>query len=228
MLRAAGAAVEVGVERVTIAPIERLALDEVAVPGDLSSAAFFIAAAALVGGSELTIAECGLNPTRTGLLDVMERMGASVERGAERQAGGEPLGDLTVRSAPLRATTVEPDEVPLLIDELPLVALLGVFADGTTAVRGAGELRKKESDRIATVTDGLRGLGASIEATSDGFEVQGTGALQGGAIDSHGDHRLAMLGAIAGIASRRGVEVRGFEAAAVSYPGFAADLALVA
>ncbi|MEX0993511.1 MAG: 3-phosphoshikimate 1-carboxyvinyltransferase [Solirubrobacterales bacterium] len=227
MLRNAGARVEVEGERVAVAPVERLVLDEVAVPGDFSSAAFFVVAATLVAGSELAITDSGLNPTRTGLLDVMVRMGANIEREDAPHDGGEAVGDLTVRSAPLRATTVEPGEVPLLIDELPLVALLGAFADGTTVVRGAEELRQKESDRIATVTDGLRGLGASIEATSDGFEVEGIGALRGGTIDSRGDHRLAMLGAVAGAASQRGVEVRGFEAAAVSYPGFAADLELV-
>jgi 3-phosphoshikimate 1-carboxyvinyltransferase len=122
-------------------------------------------------------------------------------------------------------TDVEPDEVPLAIDELPLVALLGCFAEGTTVVRGAGELRLKESDRIATVVDGLRGLGGRIEATADGFAVVGTGGLRGGVLEAHGDHRLAMLGAVAGLASREGVEVVGMEAAAVSYPGFEADLA---
>jgi 3-phosphoshikimate 1-carboxyvinyltransferase len=124
----------------------------------------------------------------------------------------------------LTGTVVEADEVPLAIDELPLVALLGCFAEGETVVRGAQELRVKESDRIATVVDGLRGLGADIEATEDGFVVRGTGGLRGGAIESHGDHRLAMLGAVAGLASREGVEVIGMEAAAVSYPGFSDDL----
>jgi 3-phosphoshikimate 1-carboxyvinyltransferase len=124
---------------------------------------------------------------------------------------------------------VEAAEVPLAIDELPLVALLGCFAEGETVVTGAAELKVKESDRIATVVDGLRGLGARIEATSDGFVVAGSPAgLRGGALDAHGDHRLAMLGAVAGLASREGVEVRGFEAAAVSYPGFADDLAALA
>jgi 3-phosphoshikimate 1-carboxyvinyltransferase len=122
-------------------------------------------------------------------------------------------------------TVVEPEEVPLAIDELPLVGLLGCFAEGTTVVRGAGELRLKETDRIAAVVDGLRGLGARIEATEDGFAVEGTGGLRGGALDARGDHRLAMLGAVAGLASREGVEVIGMEAAAVSYPGFEADLA---
>jgi 3-phosphoshikimate 1-carboxyvinyltransferase len=114
--------------------------------------------------------------------------------------------------------------VPLAIDELPLVALLGCFAEGTTIVSGAEELRHKESDRIATVVDGLRGLGAEIEAREDGFTVTGTGGLRGGRLDAHGDHRLAMLGAIAGLASREGVDVEGMESAAVSYPGFETDL----
>ena len=115
--------------------------------------------------------------------------------------------------------------MPLAIDELPLVALLGCFAEGETVVRGAAELRLKESDRIATVVDGLRGLGAEIEAAPDGFVVRGRGGLRGGSIDAHGDHRLALLGAVAGLASREGVEVVGMEAAAVSYPDFGADVA---
>ena len=119
---------------------------------------------------------------------------------------------------------VEPDEVPLAIDELPLVALLGCFAEGETVVHGAQELRLKETDRIATVVDGLSGLGAAIEATEDGFAVTGTGGLRGGGISSHGDHRLAMLGAVAGLASHEGVEVDGMEAADVSYPGFMDDM----
>ena len=155
-------------------------------------------------------------------------MGAVVV-GPLEQAGAplvaeEPVTELDVSAGPLLATTVEPDEVPLAIDELPLVALLGCFADGTTVVRGAQELRVKESDRIATVVDGLSGLGAEIEATEDGFAVTGTGELRGGTLDAHGDHRLAMLGAVAGLASREGVEVVGMEAAAVSYPGFERDL----
>jgi 3-phosphoshikimate 1-carboxyvinyltransferase len=130
-----------------------------------------------------------------------------------------------VTNAPIEATTVEPEEVPLAIDELPLVALLGCFAEGETVVAGAGELRVKESDRIASVVDGLRGLGADIEAAPDGFAVRGTGGLRGGRLDARGDHRLALLGAVAGLASEQGVEVVGMEAATVSYPGFAEDLA---
>jgi len=136
----------------------------------------------------------------------------------------EPVCELDVASGPLVATEVDAGEVPLAIDELPLVALLGCFAEGETVVRGAAELRLKETDRIATVVDGLRGLGADIEATGDGFVVRGAGGLRGGAIASHGDHRLAMLGAVAGLASREGVVVEGMDAAAVSYPTFRADV----
>jgi 3-phosphoshikimate 1-carboxyvinyltransferase len=138
---------------------------------------------------------------------------------------GEPICALEVSAGPLVATTVAADEVPMAIDELPLVALLACFAEGETVVRGAQELRVKESDRIAGVVDGLRGLGATIEATADGFVVTGGGGLRGGTIDAHGDHRMAMLGAVAGLASREGVTVTGMEVAAVSYPTFTEDLA---
>jgi 3-phosphoshikimate 1-carboxyvinyltransferase len=137
----------------------------------------------------------------------------------------EPVSDLEVIASPLEGTTVTADEVPLAIDELPLVALLGCFAEGETVVSGAQELRVKESDRITAVVEGLRGLGAQIEATQDGFVVAGGGGLRGGTIESRGDHRLAMLGAIAGLASREGVEVVGMEAARVSYPRFMVDIA---
>ena len=143
----------------------------------------------------------------------------------ERRARREPVGDLDVAHGALEGTVVEADEVPLAIDELPLVALLGCFAEGETTLRGAAELRVKESDRIAGVVDGLRGLGADIEASDDGFAVRGAGGLRGGVIDARGDHRLAMMGAIAGLASQEGVEVLGIEAAAVSYPSFVEDLA---
>jgi 3-phosphoshikimate 1-carboxyvinyltransferase len=224
MLRAAGVAVTVRDGRVTVGGERRLELGAVDVPGDFSSAAFFIAAATLVPGSELRLRGVGVNPTRTGFLRVLERMGGDVEVERRDSAGGEPAADLLVRSAHLRGTEVEPAEVPLAIDELPLVALLGAFAEGTTIVRGAEELRRKESDRVTTVVEGLRAVGARIEAAPDGFVVAGGGELAGGRIDAAGDHRIAMLGAVAGMASRTGVEVDGFEAAAVSYPTFADDL----
>jgi 3-phosphoshikimate 1-carboxyvinyltransferase len=208
---------------------EPLRLTRIRVPSDLSSAAFAIAAAVLVRGSQVIVRDVGVNWTRTGFVRILRRMGASVVGELEAPGGplgaGEPIEDLEVTHGGLRATVVEAAEVPLAIDELPLVGLLGCFADGRTEVRGAGELRLKESDRIATVVDGLRGLGGEIEATADGFVVTGTGGLRGGRLEAHGDHRLAMMGAVAGLASREGVEVLGMEAAAVSYPDFVADLA---
>jgi 3-phosphoshikimate 1-carboxyvinyltransferase len=209
--------------------VDELELGVIDVPGDLSSAAFMIAAGVLIKGSRLLIEGVGLNRTRIGILNILERMGAVVLADPERQGeeipNFEPVGDLDVAATPLVGTHVGGDEVPLAIDELPLVALLGAFADGETVVSGAQELRFKESDRIATVVDGLAGLGADIEATDDGFIVRGAETLRGGEISSHGDHRLAMLGAIAGLASEEGVTVNGMEAAAVSYPTFEADLA---
>jgi 3-phosphoshikimate 1-carboxyvinyltransferase len=178
----------------------------------------------LVDGSEVVLEEVGVNPTRTGLLTILGRMGAAIEVEDEREVGGEPVASLRVNSAPLRATEVGGAEIPLAIDELPLVALAACFAEGTTVIRDAEELRRKESDRIETVTAALRALGGEVESTADGMVIEGTGGLRGGAIDSHGDHRIAMLGAVAGLASREGVEVHGMDAAAVSYPGFEDDL----
>ena len=229
MLAAAGVRIERDGERVTVAAQDELELGALHVPGDPSSAAFHAAAAVLVPRSRIVIEGMGANWTRTGFFRILQRMGGVVVGPLEAPGTGvpteEPVCELDVCHGPLVGTVVEPEEVPLAIDELPLVALLGCFAEGETVVRGAGELRLKESDRITTVVDGLRGLGARIEATEDGFAVQGTGGLRGGVLEAHGDHRLAMLGAVAGLASRDGVEVVGMEAAAVSYPGFEADLA---
>ena len=230
MLAAAGVRILRSGARITVAPQDELELGPLHVPGDPSSAAFHAAAAALVPRSRVVVEGMGANWTRTGFFRILRRMGGVVvgpleEPGNDGVPAIEPVCELDVAAAPLVGTVVEPDEVPLAIDELPLVALLGCFAEGATEVRGAGELRLKESDRIATVVDGLRGLGARIEATADGFAVEGAGGLRGGVLEAHGDHRLAMLGAVAGLASRDGVEVIGVEAAAVSYPGFQADLA---
>ena len=235
MLLRAGAPVERealagGGFRITVGRADELELDDIVVPGDLSSAAFLIAAGVLVRDSRLLLEDVGVNWTRAGFLRILERMGAIVLGEVEAPgalSADEPIADLDVTGAPIEATVVEPDEVPLAIDELPLVALIGCFAEGETVVRGAGELRVKESDRIATVVEGLRGLGAEIEATEDGFAVRGTGRLRGGRLDAHGDHRLALLGAVAGLASEEGVEVVGMEASTVSYPDFAGDLALL-
>ena len=230
MLAAGGQTIHRNGPRITVGNSDELELEDLTIPGDPSSAAFPVTAGVLVPGSRLVVRGVGVNWTRTGFFRILERMGAIVVGDFEEPPGDdippfEPVTDLDVTAGPLVGTVVEADEVPLAIDELPLVALLGCFADGDTVVRGAQELRVKESDRIATVVEGLRGLGAQIEATEDGFAVTGGGGLRGGVLDAHGDHRLAMLGAVAGLASTEGVEVRGFEAAAVSYPGFADDVA---
>jgi 3-phosphoshikimate 1-carboxyvinyltransferase len=228
LLRAGVSIVRDG-DRIAVRGCDELELDALEIPGDLSSAAFLIAAAVLVPGSRLLLRDVGVNWTRAGFLDVLERMGAIVI--TEREPAGaplrpeEPVAELDVAAGPLRGTVVEGEEVPLVIDELPLVALLGCFAEGDTVVRGAAELRLKETDRIAAVVDGLRALGARIEGTFDGFAVQGSpDGLRGGVLDARGDHRLAMLGAVAGLASREGVEVVGMDVAAVSYPRFVEDL----
>ena len=225
MLAAAGVRIERGNGDVTVHPAERLEPEAIVVPADISSAAFFLVAALLVPGSEIVLERVGLNPTRTGLLTIIERMGARIEPAPGGEEGGEPIGNLRVLTSDLQATEIGGAEVPLAIDELPLVALAACFAEGTTTIRDAAELRRKESDRIATVTEALSALGGGVEATEDGMVVEGTGGLRGGTIDSHGDHRIAMLGAVAGLASAEGVEVHGMDAAAVSYPGFEADLA---
>jgi 3-phosphoshikimate 1-carboxyvinyltransferase len=228
MLLRAGVGVHRNGRHVTVVNADELLLDRVRVPGDPSSAAFLVTAGVLVPQSRLLISDVGVNWTRTGFMRIVRRMQGIVLGDLEDETGEligeEPVSDLDVAYGALEGTVVEPDEVPLAIDELPLVALLGCFAEGETIVRGAQELRLKESDRIAGVVEGLRGLGAEIEAIEDGFAVRGSGGLRGGTIDAEGDHRMAMMGAIAGLASREGVEVIGMEAAAVSYPSFVEDL----
>jgi 3-phosphoshikimate 1-carboxyvinyltransferase len=229
MLLRAGVGIHRNGRHVTVVNTDELLLPNLTVPGDASSAAFMLAAGVLVPRSRLLICDVGVNWTRTGFLRILRRMRGIVLGDLEEETGelvqDEPVSDLDVAHGALEATVVEPEEVPLAIDEMPLVALLGCFAEGETVVRGAQELRVKESDRIAGAVDGLRGLGAEIEATDDGFAVQGTGGLRGGRFDARGDHRLAMMGAVAGLASSEGVEVLGMEAAAVSYPQFVGDLA---
>ena len=233
MLARAGVSIHRHGRHVTVAPTDELELADVNVPGDLSSAAFVIAAGLIVPGSRLVVRDVGVNWSRAGFLRIVQRMGGIVigdleDEPVDEIPTEEPVTDLDVTAGPLIGTVVEPDEVPLAIDELPLVALLGCFAEGATIVRGAQELRVKESDRITAVVDGLRGLGARIEATDDGFVINGAGGLRGGTLDARGDHRLAMMGAVAGLASTDGVRVVGMEAAEVSYPRFTDDFATLA
>ena len=221
LLRAAGARVEAGPRSVSVWPAARLEPLSLAVPGDFSSAAPFLAAATLLPGSELVLTGVGVNPTRTGFLHVLERMGARVSLFNRRSEGGEPVADIEVSHAELVATAVEPGEVPLLVDELPLFALVASFAHGESVVRGAQELRAKETDRIESVTTSLRGLGVRIAATDDGFRVRGVPTRpKGGGMHSGGDHRIAILGAVAGLVTSRGVRIEGAEAASISFPGF--------
>lgn len=225
MLAAAGADIAREPGRVTIRPGKALHLDRVEIPADISSAAFFLVAASIIPGSRVVIDRVGVNPTRIGIIDILRRMGASIEVAELEAGGGEEMASLTVSAAPLAGTRVEGAEIPLAIDELPLVALAACFAEGETVIADAEELRRKESDRIAVVVDALAGFGAEIEARPDGMVIRGTGGLEGGRVDSHDDHRIAMLGAVAGVASRSGVTVDGMDAAAVSYPTFEQDLA---
>ena len=244
LLASAGAEIRRDGGRITVAPTERLEAGDVPVPGDFSSAAFFLVAALIVPGSGIRLREVGINRARIGLLSILSRMGVEMggahlmQGGPEgatreppaitveeiREPGPEPVAQLNVLSATLRGAEITADDVPSAIDELPLVALLGCFAEGETVVSGATELRAKESDRIAGIVEGLSALGAEIEGRPDGFAVRGTGGLRGGTLDARGDHRLAMVGAVAGLASREGVEVTGFESVEVSYPGFERDL----
>jgi 3-phosphoshikimate 1-carboxyvinyltransferase len=229
LLERAGANVRRRPQSVSVRGAERLALGEIEIPGDFSSAAPLLVAAAIVPGSDLTVHGVGVNPRRIGLLDVLERMGARVSVYDRRLLGGEPAGDVGVRASELVGATVARAEVPSLVDELPLFALAAAHARGESVVRGAEELRVKETDRIDGVVEELRRIGAHIRATPDGFRVRGVPArIRGGTFDARGDHRLAMLGAVAGVSSIEGVELRGAEAVETSFPGFFQVLAQLA
>jgi 3-phosphoshikimate 1-carboxyvinyltransferase len=219
-----------GARRVGLTPPGRLQMPaEISIPGDVSSAAFWVAAALVVPGSEVRIRDVGLNPTRSGFLDILRRMGAEVEAlGVREDRIGEPVGELVVRHSRLWGTRVGPKEVPGAVDELPLLALVGAFAGGETVVEGAGELRVKETDRISAVCEEFRKVGVEIEEREDGFAVSGGSGVRGGRASSRGDHRLAMGLAVAGLASREGVEVEEMAASSVSYPNFLQDLERIA
>jgi 3-phosphoshikimate 1-carboxyvinyltransferase len=226
LLEAAGARVGRKPREPAVWPAERLRPLRLAIPGDFSSAAPFVVAATLLAESELRLHGVGINPTRTGFLAVLERMGARIAHFNRRSAGGEPVADLEIEPAELVATEISPAEVPGLVDELPLFALAAGLARGESVVKGAQELRVKESDRLETVKDALRPLGIRIETTHDGFRVRGVPSRPkgGGVVEAAGDHRIAMLGAVAGLVSREGVELRGAESVAVSFPDFFAML----
>ncbi len=223
MLSGLGVPLRTSPGRIEVHPVSSLPGFDIEVPGDVSSAAFFLAAAA-VSGRELLVRDCGLNPTRLGILDVLRRMGAAVDAEQERTALGEPVGSIRLRPAPLSGTVVLPDEVPGLVDEIPLVAILGLAATGITEVRGAAELRTKESDRLAAIAGMVGSLGGRIELFDDGFRVEGPQQLGPGTVDPRGDHRIAMAAAAASPLLRgEAVRILGAECAAVSYPDFVGD-----
>lgn len=222
MLAALGAPVSFEAGRISIEPVSAIPPFDMRIPGDVSSAAFLITAAA-ISGRELVVRGCGLNPTRLGLLEVMRRMRASIEVSEDGWQLGEPTGRIRVSPAGLVGTTVRAEEVPDLIDEIPLLAVLGLFSSGVTEVRGAEELRHKESDRLAGIAAMAASLGGRIALFDDGFSIEGPQALRAGVVDPGGDHRIAMAAAAASAGIRDGVTVRGFECARVSYPDFAED-----
>jgi 3-phosphoshikimate 1-carboxyvinyltransferase len=220
MLQAMGAHLTVDGLAVTLHPGSPLHARDTVIPGDISSAAFLLAAALLLPGSEVVLEGVGVNPTRTGILDVLGGMGAEVVLENPREVGGEPVADLTVRRSRLRATHIGGPLIPRLIDELPLIALVATQAEGVTVVQDAAELRVKESDRIATTVAELRKLGADIEARPDGFVIRGPTPLRGAEVESHGDHRLAMTLTVAGLIARGETVVQDTECIGDSFPGF--------
>jgi 3-phosphoshikimate 1-carboxyvinyltransferase len=197
---------------------------ELSIPGDLSSAAFFLVGAAILPGSDLTVRNVGVNPTRLGILEILRDFGANVEVSDETEACGEPRATIRVRPGDRRPVTVAGPVVVRAIDELPLIAVLGSVAEGETVLSDASELRVKESDRIASIVDGLAAMGADIRPTPDGFSVRGPVELRGANVDAAGDHRIAMAFAIAGLMSEGTTSIRGWDSVAVSYPEFERDL----
>jgi 3-phosphoshikimate 1-carboxyvinyltransferase len=223
MLAAFGHAVHRSGEVVSIEACNRLRATSVEVPGDVSSAAFFLVGASIAPDSDLRIEGVGMNPTRMGVVQVLRAMGAHIDIENERSAGGEPLADLRVRAAPLHGVDIPPSLVPLTIDEFPALFVAAACADGETVLAGARELRVKESDRIAAMAEGLAVLGVDAEPRDDGMRIRG-GTLGGGRVESHGDHRIAMALAMAGLRATQPVTIADCDNVATSFPGFA-DLA---
>ena len=227
MLRAFGAQLSVGGAgntEVTITPGASLRGQEVIVPGDISSAAFWLVAAAITPGADLTVENVGLNPSRTGILDVLEQMGAQIELLNARDVAGEPVGDLRVTHGPLQAFSIGTELIPRLVDEIPVLAVAACCAEGISRVTGAEELRVKETDRLAVMARQLGAMGARIEEFADGMTIQGGVELHGAAVDSETDHRVAMSLAVAAQIARGATNLERAEAAAVSYPNFWDDL----
>ncbi len=220
MLQAFGGRLDINGNEITAYPADQLYGQQVHVPGDISSAAFFITAGLLVPNSTIILKGVGLNPTRTGILEVYKEMGGSIAIENVSTSGGEKMGDIIVNTSHLKGTVIGGQLIPRLIDEIPVIALAATQAEGTTTIKDAQELKVKESDRIATVVDILSRLGASIEATDDGMVIHGPTPLKGNAVDSFGDHRLAMMAAIAGLIARGETTISGWECVNISFPGF--------
>jgi len=220
MLKYFGARVEVDGPRVSIWGKPNLTGKTITVPGDISSAMFFIAAGITAPEAELELLNVGVNPTRTGALDVLRNMGANITLHNQREISGEPVADLKVRGSRLSGTEIGGEIIPKLIDELPVLAVVAALAEGRTVVRDAAELRHKESDRITAVVRLLTGLGADITERPDGFIIQGGRQLQGTSCESYGDHRIAMAAAVAGLSAQGTTTVKGAECVDISYPGF--------
>ncbi|MBD2083792.1 3-phosphoshikimate 1-carboxyvinyltransferase [Trichocoleus sp. ST-U3] len=222
MLKAFGAELSIDPETnsVTITGSAKLQGQPVVVPGDISSAAFWLVAGAIVPGSELCVENVGVNPTRTGILEALERMGADIQMENQRIVAGEPVADLRVRSSALKACEIAGNLIPRLIDEIPILAVAAVFAQGTTVIRDAAELRVKESDRIAVMASQLNRMGAKVTERPDGLEITGGTPLIGTDVDSHTDHRIAMSLAIAALNAEGTTTIGRAEAAAISYPDF--------
>ena len=224
MLRSFGAEISCSDTTATILPDAVLTGQKIDVPGDISSAAYFIAAALLVPNAEVLIHNVGVNPTRDGILRAAKAMNADITRLNEHQVSGEPVCDLLVRSSSLTATTVEGSLIPTLIDEIPVLAVLAAYANGTTVIRDAAELKVKESNRIETIVSNLKKMGADVEATEDGMVIYGGKPLHCAEIDPHADHRIAMAFAVAALCAQGGAEILNAECASVSYPSFYKDL----
>ena len=224
MLRYFGARISTEGTTVSICPSPRLIGQKINVPGDISSAAYFIAAALLVPGSEVLLKNVGINPTRDGMLRVCKAMGADITYISEDHSGAEPCADLLIRSSTLKGTVIEGEIIPTLIDEIPVLAVLAAFAQGTTVIRDAAELKVKESDRIAVMTDNLLRLGCDVEPTEDGMIIHGGKPLHGASIDSKKDHRIAMSFAVAALACEGEMDIRDADCVRISYPSFYDDL----
>lgn len=224
MIQRFGGSIEIDDKVISVKGGQRLSGTNIEVPGDISSAAFFLVAGSIVPNSEIKLKSVGLNPTRTGIIEVLQSMGADLTINEDSETNFEPIGELVIKSSSLKGIVIEGDLIPRLIDEIPIIALLATQAEGTTIIRNAEELKVKETNRIDTVVNELSKLGAKIEATADGMIIYGGTSLTGGLVSSHGDHRIGMMLAIASLISDGEIELEDPDAISVSYPDFFVDL----